>query len=164
LSGASLFRLLRFEDAEQFGLIDRKAPLVGPLRRKHAFLDGEPEVDFAPSGLFRRFLKAQIRHRHSSRETLLGRRWGNMVNEGLSCALRCAELGIERVTLYRYVGPNGELRNYGKRVPGSAEDSAPSRKRRQAADGVATTMQPELRSEITCPHWGSLDDLFKTAR
>ena len=25
-------------------------------------------------------------------------------------------LGIERVTLYRYVGPNGELRDYGQRV------------------------------------------------
>src|SRR5208337_1556389 len=29
-------------------------------------------------------------------------------------ATLCAELGIERVTLYRYVGPNGELREYGK--------------------------------------------------
>ncbi|MBY4638693.1 transposon DNA-invertase, partial [Gluconacetobacter entanii] len=28
----------------------------------------------------------------------------------------CKELGIERVTLYRYVGPKGELRDYGKRV------------------------------------------------
>ena len=28
----------------------------------------------------------------------------------------CKELGIERVTLYRYVGPNGELRDYGQRV------------------------------------------------
>jgi len=34
--------------------------------------------------------------------------------------LLIAELGIERVTLYRYVGPNGELRNYGKRVLGLA--------------------------------------------
>ena len=32
----------------------------------------------------------------------------------------CAELGIERVTLYRYVGPNGELRTYGKKVLGLA--------------------------------------------
>ena len=30
----------------------------------------------------------------------------------------CKELGIERVTLYRYVGLNGELRDYGKRVLG----------------------------------------------
>jgi hypothetical protein len=30
----------------------------------------------------------------------------------------CKELGIERVTLYRYVGPKGELRDYGKRVLG----------------------------------------------
>jgi DNA invertase Pin-like site-specific DNA recombinase len=32
----------------------------------------------------------------------------------------CQELGIERVTLYRYVGPKGELRDYGKRVLGLA--------------------------------------------
>ena len=30
----------------------------------------------------------------------------------------CEELGITRATLYRYVGPNGELREYGKRVLG----------------------------------------------
>ena len=30
----------------------------------------------------------------------------------------CGELGITRATLYRYVGPNGELREYGKRVLG----------------------------------------------
>jgi hypothetical protein len=28
----------------------------------------------------------------------------------------CVELGISRVTLYRYVGPNGELREHGRRV------------------------------------------------
>ena len=28
----------------------------------------------------------------------------------------CAELGITRATLYRYISPTGELRNYGKRV------------------------------------------------
>ena len=28
----------------------------------------------------------------------------------------CAELGITRTTLYRYVGPDGELRKNGKRV------------------------------------------------
>lgn len=30
----------------------------------------------------------------------------------------CKELGIKRVTLYRYVGPNGELREQGKKVLG----------------------------------------------
>lgn len=30
----------------------------------------------------------------------------------------CVELGITRTTLYRYVGPNGELRKSGKRVLG----------------------------------------------
>ncbi len=28
----------------------------------------------------------------------------------------CKELGVTRVTLYRYVGPDGKLRSYGKRV------------------------------------------------
>ncbi len=32
----------------------------------------------------------------------------------------CVELGITRATLYRYVGPNGELREYGKRVLGES--------------------------------------------
>ena len=31
----------------------------------------------------------------------------------------CSELGITRVTLYRYVGPSGELRENGRRVLGS---------------------------------------------
>jgi hypothetical protein len=28
----------------------------------------------------------------------------------------CSELDISRVMLYRYVGPNGELREHGRRV------------------------------------------------
>ncbi|HKB39604.1 MAG TPA: transposon DNA-invertase, partial [Gemmataceae bacterium] len=28
----------------------------------------------------------------------------------------CAELRVTRVTLYRYVGPKGELRDHGRRV------------------------------------------------
>jgi hypothetical protein len=28
----------------------------------------------------------------------------------------CNELGITRVTLYRYISPNGELREHGKKV------------------------------------------------
>ena len=39
-----------------------------------------------------------------------------MANRDTSVAELCRELGIGRVTLYRYVGPNGELREYGKRV------------------------------------------------
>ena len=30
----------------------------------------------------------------------------------------CDELGITRATLYRYIGPQGQLREYGKRVLG----------------------------------------------
>lgn len=39
-----------------------------------------------------------------------------MTNRDSSVAELCAELGINRVTLYRYVDPKGELRVYGKRV------------------------------------------------
>ena len=39
-----------------------------------------------------------------------------MANRDSSVAELCTELGINRVTLYRYVDPNGELRDYGKRV------------------------------------------------
>lgn len=41
----------------------------------------------------------------------------------------CKELGIERVSLYRYVVPKGILREYGKRARGVARHFAPARKR-----------------------------------
>ncbi len=31
----------------------------------------------------------------------------------------CKELGITKPTFYRYVGPNGELRDHGKRLLGA---------------------------------------------
>ena len=43
-----------------------------------------------------------------------------MAQRDTSVSDLCKELGIERVTLYRYVGPQGELRSYGKRVLGLA--------------------------------------------
>ena len=43
-----------------------------------------------------------------------------MVERDTSVSALCVELGIPRGTLYRYVGPNGELRDYGKRVLGLA--------------------------------------------
>ncbi|HQT90004.1 MAG TPA: recombinase family protein [Acidiphilium sp.] len=43
-----------------------------------------------------------------------------MAQRDTSVATLCKELGVERVTLYRYVSPKGELRDYGKRVLGSA--------------------------------------------
>ncbi len=43
-----------------------------------------------------------------------------MAQRDTSVSELCKELGIERVTLYRYVGPKGELRDYGRRVPGQA--------------------------------------------
>lgn len=39
-----------------------------------------------------------------------------MANRDTSVAALAAELGVKSVTLYRYVGPNGELRENGKRV------------------------------------------------
>ncbi|MER0240197.1 recombinase family protein [Fulvimarina sp. MAC8] len=39
-----------------------------------------------------------------------------MANRDTSVADLAAELGVKPVTLYRYVGPNGELRENGKRV------------------------------------------------
>ncbi len=42
-----------------------------------------------------------------------------MAQRDTSVAELCAELGIQRVTLYRYVGPDGALRDYGRRVLGT---------------------------------------------
>ena len=39
-----------------------------------------------------------------------------MKNRDTSVAELCSELNITRPTLYRYVGPNGELRDFGERV------------------------------------------------
>ncbi len=39
-----------------------------------------------------------------------------MQNRDTSVAKLCKELGITRPTLYRYVGPNGELREFGEKV------------------------------------------------
>ncbi|OSM08617.1 putative DNA resolvase [Magnetofaba australis IT-1] len=39
-----------------------------------------------------------------------------MANRDTSVAELCKELGVKPVTLYRYVGPGGELRSHGKRV------------------------------------------------
>ena len=39
-----------------------------------------------------------------------------MQNRDTSVTELCKELGITRPTLYRYVAPNGELREFGKKV------------------------------------------------
>ncbi len=39
-----------------------------------------------------------------------------MANRDVKVSELCKELGINRVTLYRYVSPNGELREHGKKV------------------------------------------------
>jgi predicted DNA-binding transcriptional regulator AlpA len=40
----------------------------------------------------------------------------NNQNRDTSVGELCKELGITRPTLYRYVSPNGELREFGNRV------------------------------------------------
>lgn len=39
-----------------------------------------------------------------------------MSNRDTSVSQLAAELGVKPVTIYRYVGPNGELRENGRRV------------------------------------------------
>ena len=39
-----------------------------------------------------------------------------MASRDTSVSELCKELGVKPVTLYRYVDPNGNLRDYGKRV------------------------------------------------
>lgn len=39
-----------------------------------------------------------------------------MANRDTSVATLCRELGVRRATLYRYVGPDGALRDHGRRV------------------------------------------------
>jgi transposase-like protein len=42
-----------------------------------------------------------------------------MANRDTSVSELCRELGVKPVTLYRYVDPKGNLRDYGKRVLGA---------------------------------------------
>jgi len=42
----------------------------------------------------------------------------SMKNKNTNVSELCRELGISRQTLYRYLGPDGELREYGKQVLG----------------------------------------------
>ncbi|MCU7922494.1 MAG: recombinase family protein [Candidatus Thiodiazotropha sp. (ex Dulcina madagascariensis)] len=42
----------------------------------------------------------------------------SMKNKDTNVSELCRELGVSRQTLYRYVGPGGELRDYGKQVLG----------------------------------------------
>ncbi len=42
-----------------------------------------------------------------------------MANRDTSVSELCSELGVKPVTLYRYVDPKGNLREYGKRVLGA---------------------------------------------
>ena len=44
-----------------------------------------------------------------------------MSNRDTSVSELCKEIGVTRATLYRYVGPTGELREFGKKVLGIEE-------------------------------------------
>lgn len=44
-----------------------------------------------------------------------------MQNRDTKVSELCRELGVTRTTLYRYVGPNGELREHGERVLGTPQ-------------------------------------------
>lgn len=47
-----------------------------------------------------------------------------MQNRDTKVSELCEELGVTRSTLYRYVGPSGELRDHGARVLGIKPDAA----------------------------------------
>jgi DNA invertase Pin-like site-specific DNA recombinase len=49
-----------------------------------------------------------------------------MQNRGTKVSELCEELGVTRSTLYRYVGPHGELREHGERVLGIRQSVAAS--------------------------------------
>ncbi len=46
-----------------------------------------------------------------------------MANRDTSVMTLCRELGVQRATLYRYVGPDGTLRDHGRRVLGLGPDT-----------------------------------------
>jgi len=47
-----------------------------------------------------------------------------MQNRDTKVSALCEELGVTRSTLYRYVGPSGELREHGERVLGIQQEAA----------------------------------------
>ena len=59
---------------------------------------------------------ARARGRKGGRKFQLTKAQVAMQNRDTSVAELCKELGITRPTLYRYVGPKGELREFGQKV------------------------------------------------
>ena len=83
-------------------------------QRRHAQRVAESRiVDWFGNGVGRRrsggrrfaLTKSQVRFAQAAR-----------ANRETSVSELCKELGIKPVTLYRYVGPNGEIRENGSRV------------------------------------------------
>ena len=59
---------------------------------------------------------ARARGRKGGRKFALTKAQVRMASRDTSVSELCKELGVKPVTLYRYVDPNGNLRDYGKRV------------------------------------------------
>ncbi len=59
---------------------------------------------------------ARARGRKGGRKFALTKAQVAMARRDASVSELCKELGVHPVTLYRYVDPNGNLRDYGKRV------------------------------------------------
>ena len=55
-----------------------------------------------------------------------------MQNRDTKVSKLCAEFGVTRSTLYRYVGPHGELREHGERVLGIRPNAALATTSKQA--------------------------------
>ena len=95
---------------------DRLATLLDDMRETMIAADGVGLAGLAA---------ARARGRKGARKFTLSKAQvrlaqAAMAQRDTSVSDLCKELGIERVTLYRYVGPKGELRDYGKRVLGLA--------------------------------------------
>jgi len=91
-----------------FGIFATLAEFEGDLIRKRTIAGLAAARARGRKG-GRRFAlsKAQVRLAHAV-----------MAQRDTSVAELCAELGIKPVTLCRYVGPDGQLRDYARRVLG----------------------------------------------
>ena len=94
-----------------------------------------------------------------------------MQNRDTSVAELAKELRIKPVTLYRYVGPKGELRENGKRVLDAQVRLAspcsckrPGRPRRRQASAAVTTVQWEKKAAGRCTPRGPLPVVGKRLR
>ena len=64
-------------------------------------------------------MSSSARGRHGGRTFALSKAQAAMTHRDTSVSALCRELGIAPVTLYRYVGPQGQLREQGQKILGS---------------------------------------------